>query len=117
MTPTELLKPRYEVIADYPGSSFTIGEVVFDYKEKAKSAFDKYPHLFRPLAWWEHRKPEDMPEYVKDKSSGKVYKVADPSQNHRIWHVDGEIEHRFITRSWYTPATETEYQEYLKSKV
>jgi hypothetical protein len=113
MTPTELLKPRYEVIADYPGSLFELGEIVSPYKEKATAAFDKYPDIFRPLQWYEHRKPKDMPEYVKwrdlvGKAGGteKEFEMHLPNGNSTVMHIDN-----------YTPATEAEYQEYLKTKV
>lgn len=99
MTPTELLKPRFEVIADYPGCSYEVGEIlepddsgelhsktagyswtISSVKEKTVG---KYPHLFRPLQWWETRDEKDMPEYVRchtDKSSllyGHAYKVTE----------------------------------------
>lgn len=86
MTPEELLKPRYKVIADYPfNKHFKVGEILILFSfMKTKSIkdiehyyhhgethqnfediwFDCYPHLFRKLQWWEDRKPENMPEYV-----------------------------------------------------
>ena len=61
------MKPRYLVIADYPNSIYKIGRILeqddlqyFNYDH-----FNKYPHIFRPLQWWEQRKPEEMPEFVK----------------------------------------------------
>ena len=74
MTARELLQPRYEVIADYPKSDFKVGQIiqcsddlvndkdVGAFLRKFKYNFDKYPHLFKKLNWWEHRKIEDMPK-------------------------------------------------------
>lgn len=87
MTPTELLKPRYEVIADYPGQLYQIGDIIDTYETamcyaigntphcepewSEKVCLSDYPKIFRRLAWWEHLNPEDMPEYVKDKKNKK----------------------------------------------
>lgn len=136
---THLMQPRYKVIAPIPflkndtvingaievGHVFTLslqknGQYGLEYKRTGWTGvyydayFNDYPANFRRLQWWEDRQPEEMlsVQYVKDKSSGKVYRVADPSQNGRIWHVDGEIEHRFITRGWYEPATLEEYNDH-----
>ena len=73
MTPEELMKPRYKVTADYPGSRFIIGQILKKVKTVSGKEFvpsmlqqpDDFPHLFQPLKWWEDRKPEDMPEYLK----------------------------------------------------
>jgi len=77
MTAAELLKPRFEVIAEYPRCPFkkgTILKLISDLKLKdwyedeeqtdmTKGIFIKpYPHLYKPLNWWEHRKVEDMPK-------------------------------------------------------
>lgn len=70
MSNEELMKPRYKVIADYPslGSAANLGkvidgEMVFDRWAWYKMA--EFPKIFRPLQWWEYRKPEDMPQYVR----------------------------------------------------
>lgn len=64
LSPQELLKPRYKCIADWPfmPRHIKVGELVAEvFIIKAA----KYPHLFKKLEWWEERKPEDMPEYLK----------------------------------------------------
>lgn len=74
----ELLKPRFEVLQEYPSCPFSKGDILnrlknatndwYDIDEcsiKAKILLDdieKYPHLFRKLNWWEYRKVEDMPK-------------------------------------------------------
>jgi len=63
MKAQELLKPRFEIIADFPNNYLgKIGDIL---EEKGLSKFWKisdYPHLFRKLNWWELRKKEDMPK-------------------------------------------------------
>ena len=75
MTVEELLKPRFEIIDNFPNCSYNLGRILTPIKEgsnyydclEASSseliAFpEKYPHLFKKLNWWEHRKIEDMPK-------------------------------------------------------
>jgi hypothetical protein len=75
MEAKELLKPRFEIIADYPTLSYNVGRIIEPIKEDS-NYYDcvdapssniicypqKYPHLFKKLNWWEHRKIEDMPK-------------------------------------------------------
>ena len=76
MTPEELLKPRYKVIAIDTTESFQVGEILNHPSEwhdfiwvgpSGKIIFypEKYPHLFKKLEWWEELKPEDLPQYVQ----------------------------------------------------
>lgn len=86
MTAQELMKPRFEIIADYPYNPHKIGSFIEspawfssihqtttkhtdEFGDNANqenycmvSDFEKYPHLFRKLNWWENRKIEDMPK-------------------------------------------------------
>ena len=75
MTAEQLLLPRFEVIADFPKSSYNIGRIITPIKEGSSYFYsleapsseligfpEKYPHLFKKLNWWEHRKKEDMPK-------------------------------------------------------
>lgn len=61
MNAKELLIPRFEVIADYPNSTYKVGEIF----HAVVPDYAKYPHLFKPLNWWEYRKEEEMPKKVK----------------------------------------------------
>ena len=95
MTSEELLIPRYEVIGGYPNSKLKLGNILtpdrmnptfFGGKKKIPDTLienpEKYPHLFRELSWWEHRKEEDMPMYLKhrlnleDEDSWNYHKIA-----------------------------------------
>lgn len=79
----ELLKPRYKVIADWPGGDYLPGDIFTMEPDEDGTMLDKihfvfehtckkYPHLFKPLQWYEDRPKEEMPQYVKvDKSSNK----------------------------------------------
>lgn len=113
----ELLKPRYKVIADWPGMKFDVGEILFESYTKGltndyiKNGWcDKYPHLFKPLQWWEDRKPEEMPKYLKLKPGQEwvskpihyilAYDVICPDKESGTFQPQLE---NFI------PATETEY--------
>lgn len=87
----QLMRPRYKLIADYPGCSFEVGTILEPNDEGelySKSAgyswtvsrimlkdVKKFKHLIRPLEWYEERTPEEMPEYVKYAENGMVAKV------------------------------------------
>lgn len=59
----ELLKPRYKVIADYPGSDFEVGGII-EMIAFNVDVFKDFPHLFKRLEWWQERTIEEM-ESVK----------------------------------------------------
>lgn len=127
MTKEELLKPRYKVIADYPGSPYKIGDILFYMKSYSTVSYlptttycdkfiriENYPHIFRKLEWWEEREEQDMPEYVKYVPKDKVLKVADKSEDCRLWHKDNEVEFRFIGSKNFLPSTKEEYESQNK---
>ncbi len=78
MNAKQLLTPRYEVIAPFPGMEhnyhFKVGDIYTDdgyhtvidenCKSKFFAQFDEYPHLFRRVAWFEFRTVEQMPKYI-----------------------------------------------------
>ena len=61
---------------------------------------DKFPHLFKPLPWFEKREESELPEYVKSIETGRVYK--------RIKSVKAY--------EGFEPADLSDYQEYQKQK-
>lgn len=65
----ELMKPRFELIADYPGNSQPVGTVTVEISNA--SYFRKFPNNFRELQWWEHRKAEEMPKKVMSLADNK----------------------------------------------
>lgn len=119
MTKEELMKPRYKVVMDYPGSPYNINEVIEPSGVNMHQYLLKqYPDLFKPLEWWEERKVEDMPEYIKRK--GCVYKISkwDMEKNRVAGYDRGYWLYLApATSEWHLiPATEIEYLTYINSK-
>lgn len=78
MTAKDLLKPRFEVIADYPGTTLKVGDILDKQNTKNMCEFyEQYPHLFRKLNWWEHRKIEDMPKKIKHAKYPEIHEVVE----------------------------------------
>ena len=75
----------------------------------------KFPHLFRPMEWWEGRSIEDMPLFVKITKTGEVKMVEkyDPEYM-SVKFVEDEF---YDSLMIYTPATEQEYLEYQNRKI
>lgn len=117
-----LLAPRYKVIALWPNTDYDIGNIIYDPSpKKQKEFFDLYPHLFKPLHWWEDRKHSDLPNYIKWVSPGseeiyffKVNNWYTSPNTSEIAGVEVNAGRMFIKDCW--PATEQEYNDYIKSK-
>ena len=119
-----LLKPRYEVIADYPNSVLKVGSIV---EIKGDAPFDviqyygcsRYPHLFRKLQWWEKRKPEEMPEYLKDEH-GEIWRVREYTKSNVVFlfknFVDRDFPYGDHDLYYLLPATESEYTLYINNQ-
>ena len=84
----KLMRPRYEVIADYPNNPFTQNQVLvveewmgnYWYNEHGEaevkvSDMESMPHLFREMEWWEGVAESEMPKYLKNKFSSQVLEV------------------------------------------
>lgn len=118
MTTEELLKPRYKVIADYPGCPFKVGQVlekvkVASGKEFVRGMFhqpEDFPANFKKLEWWEERKPEDMPEYLNFPSRKMFFKVDKWHKSYFI--IDGRQKMQY---RHYIPATAAEYEAYMQT--
>lgn len=137
----ELLKPRYKIIADYPHSPFPVGRLLdgndesflvtrTQYQDFGELHFqnnwmpidylEKFPHLFCKLEWWEERKPEEMPEYVKPDPNGAleqfrsqktIYKVRRwVRDDNNLWCEVGDHDHIHVNH--IIPATSSEYNNY-----
>lgn len=133
----ELLKPRYEVIAPYPayrGHGIEVGDILTDpgdnecvrnQKGQAVVAFhwDMFPHLFKPLQWWEKRSASDFTLWLRDVGDGEVFRVMQYNDNGEVYvfknvkpNRDGGMP---VTRTHckhFTPCTESEYTAYINSK-
>lgn len=89
--------------------------------------FTPFPHLFRRIDWWEHRTPEEMPEYVKwvevsPTTGSKMKELANAVEkvddviNRGGWillKVGSQINH--IDPSYFIPATLQDYTQYINS--
>ena len=145
MTVEELLKPRYKVIAQYPNTPYEISDLVNisddgnlfhaittwvgpdgQLIEQQKyyhsiETLQKYPHLFKQLEWWEDRKLEEMPEYVKRVNGQEGVSGVIPFSMFRKEYEpyeDAELEWTCGSYhiSLFVPATEAEYTNYINSK-
>lgn len=71
MTTQELLYPRIKIIENYPGNPQSVGTIIQLYDKESPIVKEQlhyyrtYPHLFEEIEWWQERKVEEMPEYVK----------------------------------------------------
>ena len=104
METKELLKPRFEVIADYPAmernGNYQIGDILTDdgktavLKQDGTPVFacdwEKYPHLFRKMNWWEKRTSEQMPKKVKSlaDAKGDVYEIEEWDMEIMVGWID-----------------------------
>lgn len=118
MSIEDLLKPRWKCIADYPDNTNEIGTILdrdwcrykFDDEDAGEVLWriSDFPHLFKKLEWYENRKPEDMPEYIKDLTTGEVFAYDDNYKAHgTAWMGDHKI----------APATQSDYEEYVKQSI
>jgi hypothetical protein len=125
MTSEELMKPRYKVIADYPGLPHYM-PVGFIIKEQETLPYffnlviDKYPHLFKKLEWFEERSIEDMPQYVKYVNTHtnetivcKIFKYEFKPTGDVISYTKDDIGKLYLGAIDF-PATEQEYLNYIK---
>ena len=101
MTAQELLKPRFEVIADYPGNEFGgIGTVLDrdwgeypDGEGKPPSwSISDFPHLFRKMNWWEGRHKDDMPKKVMSMydEKGDTFEIQEWDMDILVGWIDKE---------------------------
>jgi hypothetical protein len=127
MTPEQLLVPRYEVIAGYPGSHmyFEIGDILEwngnYYKRKenilmAKDSVESYPHIFKPLQWWERREAGEMPEYYKYSGNHGVFKTSFRINGGIVMLNFSPTETVPVNLAYCLPATEEDYNNYINSK-
>ncbi len=128
----QLLITRYKVIADYPLSTLKIGDIIcFDGIPKpiVKGGapcnnfgyLENYPHLFEKLEWWDCRKQEELPSYLKIMHStkglmvlymyegGAYYERVDKMGPYMVRYKEGGG----TLMRYFEPATEPEYKEYI----
>lgn len=129
-----LISLRYKVKADYPFAKFNKGDIIHEFEGTnllgvAESLFtpetlDSYPHLFRCLKWYENRKVEEMPMYLKTLTQDlteiefvfKVTKYCVHPEANQFWAFEylwkNEPDTKRMSLNGWEPATEKEYLKY-----
>ncbi len=140
MSNEELMELRIEVMGGYPGSPFSVGQILYYqnnefvnnryhkgnpnkepcFKSIAIAKAREYPNLFKELAWWEKREIGDI-QYVKHGT--EIRKVKELRLEKSIPEVACALDIPFgnYDREWFAvydclPATQSEYEQYLKTK-
>lgn len=109
MTPEELMKPRYKVIADYPDTVFKVGHIIEQVEvDEGQNLYNmdfflKYPAIFKKLEWYE-REPKDLEgiQFGKILSDGYVFELIGAA--------------KYIQFDRFIPITKEEYEQFNQSK-
>lgn len=134
-TVEELLMQRYKVIAPYPQSSLSVGDIIsfeLQHVEIAQySALNgtpikwavmekevqKYPHLFQPLPWYAEREPGDLPKYIKSKDGKHIRELIEITPDgFKVKIEECKKGYRICYNDRWEPATIDEYNEWKQSK-
>lgn len=122
MSNEELMRPRWRVKINYPGSQFKVGEIIIKHKYASGNWHvpnfmyepENYPEIFEEIEWCEERDEHDMPKFVRcGNSIHKVSRWVGSFQN-TCWigcHVTDSA--KFIYSQKLLPATATEYEQYI----
>ena len=110
----ELMKPRFKLMADYPGNTRGIGSISIE--EATANYFRRFPLNFDELKWWEWRDKSDLPLYVKATQCKGKFKVKKA-----YWSFSEKYGSHLSKKTGYIsgeilPATEQEYNDYI-SKI
>lgn len=142
MKKEELMQPRYKVIANYPGQPVAIGQLLNDRLSESfhitttysfegfelvpcanwvnEDEVKKYPALFKKLEWWEDRKPEDMPDFLKATEGGiikvKKWQIDEDETNPHLYFTTQADKLGFYPRK-HLPATLEEYTAYHSTQT
>ena len=139
METADLLTSRFKVVADYPNSPFKVGEILERVQKSTEKWYSSsktnfcriikegviinYPHLFRKIEWYECRKKEEMPTYLKQYNGKGEYfysKVIEWETNVKAKTLEdpqyGACLDCWSPKYGYYPATEKEYLNSKKNK-
>jgi len=135
-----LLNPRFKVIAEYPNTIFKKDDILERIKYKDTdiniselltnskrcginklsglhfSDLEKYPHLFKKLNWWDERKQDELPTYLKSETQ-----VVKPEweliewQGRQYWraNTNEKLFGSHYKLESFTPSTKEEYEQSL----
>jgi len=127
MSIEELLKPRWKVIVTFPDNrNYEVGSVLDrdwcryvndeDESEGVIWKISDFPHLFKKLEWWEERKVDDMPEYIKPIRAQqyifKVYTIVGDIVSFANKNGGFSIDKLLV----FLPATKEEYEQQYKNQ-
>ncbi len=115
--PDEIASGVILEISRYPFDCFRFDGHVFNVQSVERAVAN-----FRELSWWEDRKPEEMPLFVK--KDGNVFKIKDWNNSHVPFiFVDTTVHTGFIKECTesvlyppYFPATKEEYEAHHQTK-
>lgn len=128
----KLLAPRYKVLAEDTTGKFKKGQTlvnVYGWKEmcwwddKGINGYyvnnpENYPHLFRPMKWYEEREIKDMPKYMR-LYDGRIREVEQYDEvNDEVFYfikLDGDPWHQEYIYNC-TPATLQQYTSHINNK-
>ena len=145
LTKQQLLIPRVMCVGgkegdpNYPNSPVNTGDIleltIHGYVFIAcygvtvtRDTVSKYPHLFRPMPWWEKREESDMPTYIKWEHKSEKGEPEIKVEKIKYWFLEvgswrwigenGDMGNFYYYKDedQYQPADESEYQEYQKQK-
>ena len=115
MTAKELMMPRYELMVDYPGSTYPVGTIftsmpngfvyymLNDEKHYTNGLnLEKYPYLFRKMNWWEKRSVKDMPKRLKNRIVDGIDEIEEWDMKLMIGWVNKK-ERIFCDLTWWRP--------------
>jgi len=136
----ELMKPRYKVSEEgYPDMIFYSGQIltlshIDDLTKQPfwkspkrndwyEPFFNRFPSIFKRLEWWEERRLEEMPEYIKfylplpaKHSIGKVLQWI-PKRDCMWVSLESNPSQNIVLGTEDSPATEEQYLTFInKSK-
>ena len=128
---TDLLIPRFEIIADYPNNEFGEIGTILDrdwgkYPNDNKTLnpvwqISDFPYLFKKLEWWEKRTEKEMPKYLYCPNTKEYYEIFKWDMNNCVGFLDEKLLSCCDLIIWsnhknqYLPATEREYNDYINS--
>lgn len=132
MTPEELLRPRIKCVIRYPDSPFPVGAIleqdfeepeIYNYTDSNRRPWmlenpGLYPEVFQPMQWWEDRKVEDYPAFLKTKNGEvrKINQIVTEESDDPFYTTEEDELGWYFHQDGVIPATEQEYLEYIKQK-
>ncbi len=142
LTNEQLMLKRIKIVSPFPFMdryNYTLGDILTDNGVKAvlnqddKAVFatkwEDYPLIFTILPWYEGRKPEDLPAFVKYNDGIRIVVIKakgyETNQYKEVMAVIDKtgidldklrlaaFDKLYLKNAWALPATQAEYDEFL----